>query len=89
MFSAYNVSTQYALIALRQLPDPICPICREPIGDEVEEIQFTATQQWDELLVVAGDWARIDNHGGDEPEDGDEEEVPFIDDLNGEPESGK
>jgi len=50
----------------------------------VEEIKFTATQQWDALLAVATDWARIDNHGDDEPENTDEEEGPFIDDEIGE-----
>lgn len=60
----------------------------------MEAIDFTATQQWDALLAVAADWARIDNHGGNEAEDTEEEaeEVPFIDNgdntTNGEPISG-
>ena len=32
------------------------------------------------MLEVARDWAQLDKHGGDEPEDTEEEEMPFIDD---------
>ncbi|KAH8118742.1 hypothetical protein DFH11DRAFT_1568994 [Phellopilus nigrolimitatus] len=60
-----------------------CPTCRTSFDDmyDTESVQFTATQQWDALLDVATDWAQIDQHGDDdEPENTDEEEVPFIDD---------
>ncbi|KLO08450.1 hypothetical protein SCHPADRAFT_608545 [Schizopora paradoxa] len=73
---------------LAQLRDPTCPTCREPIGEEVEAIEFTATQQWDALLAVAADWARIDSHGGDEAEETEEEEEPFINDDNASTNSG-
>ncbi len=75
MFSAYNVSTQYALIASDNCRILSVRLAGNPLETKWRRIQFTATQQWDELLIVAGDWARIDNHGGDEPEDSDEEEV--------------
>lgn len=60
----------------------MCPTCREPFESDLhgtEYVQFTATQQWDELLEIAQDWARLDRHGkDDEPEDTEEEELPFI-----------
>lgn len=63
---------------------PKCPSCRETYEadlDGAERVPFTATQQWDALLEIAQDWARIDNHGGEEePEDSEEEETPFIND---------
>lgn len=54
----------------------------------MEAIEFTATQQWDELLAVAADWARIDSHGGEEAEETEEEEEPFINDDNASTNSG-
>ena len=68
-------------------PEPKCPTCRAPIAPDLEGTEaviWNATAQWDALLEVAQEWARIDKHGGDEPEETEEEEVPFIDDEDGE-----
>lgn len=51
--------------------------------EDVEDVPFTATQQWDELLELAQDWAKMDKHpDGSEPSDTDEESLPFIADDN-------
>lgn len=67
---------------LSQLDRQVCPSCREPFeAEDVERVSHTATEQWDSLLEVAQDWARLDRHGANsEPEETEEEELPFIDD---------
>ena len=38
-----------------------CPQCRSVCPrDEIEIIQYTASQQWDDLLDVAKAWAKMD-----------------------------
>jgi hypothetical protein len=42
-------------------------------------VTWSATEQWDALLEVAQEWARVDRHGGgDEPEETEEEEGEFF-----------
>ena len=59
-----------------------CPECRQLCArDEVEVIEFTAQEQWDELLKVAKKWAKIDLVGRrQEDTSEEEEEEDFIDD---------
>jgi hypothetical protein len=58
----------------------VCPSCRKEIKKEdMESVDYTASQQWDALLEVAKAWARIDRRR--ELESSDEEaEEQFIDD---------
>ena len=39
---------------------------------------WSATEQWDALLEIDQEWLRLDKHGGDEPENTEEESEPFI-----------
>lgn len=66
-----------------RLPEPkTCPHCRQSfILDDVETIEFTATQQWDRLLDVATNATKL--LGSDEvslTSADEEDEVPFIED---------
>lgn len=60
-----------------------CPTCRNQVPkNEMEVVEFTASQQWDALLEVAKQWAKIDRRR--ELETSDEEGGDqFIDDENG------
>ncbi|KIP02108.1 hypothetical protein PHLGIDRAFT_310361 [Phlebiopsis gigantea 11061_1 CR5-6] len=59
-----------------------CPTCRKRISkDDMDVIQFTASQQWDALLAVAERWAKIDRRR--ELETSDEEEENWLDDGDG------
>ncbi|THH05619.1 hypothetical protein EW145_g4662 [Phellinidium pouzarii] len=83
MESVRSLPCQHVFCAecLDSLKDDICPTCRASFSKcDVEEVAMTATQQWDALLDVATDWAKIDRHDDEEPEDTDEDSVPFIDD---------
>ncbi|KAI5117381.1 hypothetical protein M0805_009071, partial [Coniferiporia weirii] len=85
MESVRSLPCQHVLCAkcLSSLEKQECPTCRASIEDihDAERVEMTATQQWDALLEIAAEWARIDRHGGDdEPEDTEEESTPFIDD---------
>ncbi|PIL37436.1 hypothetical protein GSI_01130 [Ganoderma sinense ZZ0214-1] len=57
-----------------------CPQCRELCQrDELELVEYTASEQWDALLEVAKQWARMDTRReADTSEEEDEEE--FLDD---------
>ncbi|KAH9833761.1 uncharacterized protein C8Q71DRAFT_772431 [Rhodofomes roseus] len=60
--------------------DVICPQCRTVCPrDEIDIVQYTASQQWDDLLEVAKAWAKMDlRRQADTSEEEAEEE--FIDD---------
>ncbi|KAH9927264.1 uncharacterized protein B0H18DRAFT_875830, partial [Fomitopsis serialis] len=60
--------------------DVTCPQCRGLCPrDEIEIVQYTASQQWDDLLDVAKAWAKMDLHR--QPDTSDEEvEEKFIED---------
>ena len=53
-----------------------CPQCRELCQrDELELVEYTASEQWDALLEVAKGWARMDTRReADTSEEEDEEE---------------
>ncbi|TFK90855.1 hypothetical protein K466DRAFT_583318 [Polyporus arcularius HHB13444] len=56
-----------------------CPTCRKVCRrDQLESVEMTSTQQWDKLLHVAWQWAKIDMHRDDTSEEEGEED--FIDD---------
>lgn len=60
-----------------------CPNCRKEVQkDELEEVEFTASQQWDALLEVAQTWAKLDIRRQPATSD-EEEEENFIDDEDG------
>ena len=60
-----------------------CLICRkEADSDDLEIVQHTATTQWDALLEVAADWAKIDNRREQDTSE-EEAEEGFIDDGEG------
>ncbi|OCH94315.1 hypothetical protein OBBRIDRAFT_723119, partial [Obba rivulosa] len=57
-----------------------CPQCRrECARDEIEVVQYSASQQWDALLEVARNWARMDRRREAETSE-EEAEEEFIDD---------
>lgn len=57
-----------------------CPQCREQTPRaEVQLVHYTATQQWDELLEIAQQWAKMDRRRADETSE-EEDEEEFIDD---------
>ena len=57
-----------------------CPQCREQTPrTEVQLVHYTATQQWDELLDIAQQWAKTDLRRADETSE-EEDEEEFIDD---------
>jgi len=60
--------------------DVACPQCRALCPrEEIEIVQYTASQQWDDLLDVAKAWAKMDLHR--QPDSSDEEvEEEFIED---------
>lgn len=59
-----------------------CPSCRKEVPKEdMETVEYTASQQWDALLDVARKWARIDHRREMETSD-EEAEEQFIDDDN-------
>ena len=64
-----------------------CPQCRNVCQrDELELVEYTASEQWDALLDVAKRWARMDTRReADTSEEEDEEE--FIDEDEGENET--
>ena len=72
---------------LRQLDPRKCPHCREGFDiDDVEEVGFTATEQWDKLLQVATQATALPSVGeGDSGSDHDEgqEERRFITESSG------
>lgn len=60
-----------------------CPTCRREISkDDMEVIQFTASQQWDALLTVANRWAKMDRRRELETSE-EEAEENWIDDGDG------
>ncbi|PCH40808.1 hypothetical protein WOLCODRAFT_137011 [Wolfiporia cocos MD-104 SS10] len=57
-----------------------CPQCRKPCPrDEIETVQYTASQQWDALLEVAQAWAKMDLRRQEDTSE-EEAEEEFIDD---------
>lgn len=57
-----------------------CPQCRdETPRNEVEPVRYTPSQQWDELLEVAKEWAEMDTRRADDTSEEEDEEA-FIDD---------
>lgn len=57
-----------------------CPQCRSVCPrDEIEFVQYTASQQWDDLLDVAKAWAKMDLRRQADTSD-EELEEEFIDD---------
>lgn len=57
-----------------------CPECRREVPkEEIEPVEYTASEQWDALLEVAKKWAKIDRRGELETSD-EEQEEQFIDD---------
>ncbi|TDL29909.1 hypothetical protein BD410DRAFT_780413 [Rickenella mellea] len=53
-----------------------CPTCRQPCElENAEPVRMTAVQQWDKLLAVAHDWARLGDHSADLLDDTDEEQI--------------
>ena len=50
--------------------------------DELEPVDYTASEQWDALLDIAKQWAKIDRRRELESTD-EEEEEQFIDDERG------
>jgi len=57
-----------------------CPECRhEGPRKDVESVRYTATQQWDELLQIGQDWAKMDRSRADETSE-EEAEEDFIKD---------
>jgi hypothetical protein len=57
----------------------VCPQCRRHFPrEEVEFLQYTETERWDELLKLAGESTRIDYGGGQTSSE--QEEEDFIDD---------
>ena len=69
---------------MMQLDPRKCPQCREPFElDDVEKVTFTATEQWDELLRVAAETARLMSTDDVSIASSEvDNEVPFIDDDN-------
>ncbi|CCM02334.1 uncharacterized protein FIBRA_04426 [Fibroporia radiculosa] len=62
-----------------------CPQCRGSCPrDEIEVVQYTASQQWDALLDVANSWAKMDLRRHEDTSE-EEAEEDFID--NGHPEA--
>lgn len=61
-----------------------CPQCRRPCDIEsFEHVEFTATQQWDELLEIAQQFAEMEGRLGPDTSEEEEEEAlreNFIDD---------
>jgi hypothetical protein len=58
-----------------------CPQCREETPrDEVELVHYTPNQQWDELLEVAEEWAKMDRRRADDTSE-EEDEEEFINDA--------
>lgn len=56
-----------------------CPQCRQRYPrEEVDLLQFTETERWDELLKLASEYASMDYTGSDSSSERAEEE--FIDD---------
>ena len=50
----------------------VCPSCRKDIPkDDMEVVEYTASEQWDALLEVANRWATIDDVLDGESEDDD------------------
>jgi hypothetical protein len=57
-----------------------CPQCREESPrKDVQLVHYTATEQWDHLLEVVKDWAKIDHRRVDETSE-EEDEEDFIKD---------
>ncbi|OBZ70189.1 hypothetical protein A0H81_09699 [Grifola frondosa] len=57
-----------------------CPQCRtECSREDIEVVEYTASQQWDALLDVAKNWAKVD-HRREEDTSDEEAEEEFIDD---------
>lgn len=57
-----------------------CPECRREVPkEELEPVEYLASEQWDALLEVAKQWAKIDRRRELESSD-EEEEEQFIDD---------
>jgi hypothetical protein len=68
--------------------DISCPQCRRLSDvDNFEPVDFTATQQWDQLLEIAQQFAAMDGQLGPDTSEEEEEEnlrENFIDDGDGE-----
>ena len=64
--------------------DISCPQCRRPSNiEDFEHVGFTATQQWDQLLDIAGQFAAMEELLGPDTSEEEEEEnlrENFIDD---------
>jgi hypothetical protein len=64
--------------------DISCPQCRRPSNiEDFEHVGFTATQQWDQLLEIAGQFAAMEELLGPDTSEEEEEEnlrENFIDD---------
>ncbi|KAI0065904.1 hypothetical protein BV25DRAFT_1850432 [Artomyces pyxidatus] len=57
---------------LARLEQLVCPTCREKFErDDVEGVQYTAEEQWDQLLDVAQQFAKMDKNA--EPDTSEEE----------------
>jgi len=69
-----------------------CPQCRRPSNIEnFEPVEFTATQQWDQLLEVAQQFAAMEAELGPDTSEEEEEEKlreTFIDDGDSEASTG-
>lgn len=70
-------------------PIPIrCPQCRETCSsDQIELVQYTASEQWDALLAVAEEWAKMDGMRREQETSEEENSEAFIDDGEGGEES--
>jgi len=52
-----------------------CPQCRKQTPrKDVELVHYTATQQWDDLLEIVQEWAKIDRRRADETSEEEDEE---------------
>jgi len=57
-----------------------CPQCRKQTPrKDVELVHYTATQQWDDLLEIIQEWAKMDRRRAEETSD-EEDEEKFIKD---------
>lgn len=57
-----------------------CPQCRKKTPrNETELVRYTPNQQWDGLLDVAKEWAKIDRRPEDDTSEEDDEEA-FLED---------
>ena len=66
---------------MEQNPKNQCAVCRRAHPTDIEELEqvtWTATEQWDELLMIANEWVSCDKFADDSTQDSEDEEVPFI-----------